>query len=181
MCAPFGILHQVDHEVGGAADEAGGAERPARGDHRQDVAGVEDALLVHADAVQRQAGEGVGLHFVLGELVDVFQAVERVVFAGRVVLPELDLGAEHRGLGRHAVFHPPGGDEDDVGELPHDLQVGLEPEFGIEEIVHVLDAEVAGNPGAIDDQRHRNLVQLLPARGSLECFPLFWQHYFPSR
>ena len=172
----LGIFDQVEHELRGAADESGGAERAARGDHGQDVAGVEDALAGHADAVQGEAGKAVGIDFVLGEVVDVFEPVEGVVFAGRIVLPELDLGAEDRGLGRHPVLHPPGGDEDDVGELAHDLQIGLKPEFGIEEVVQVLDAEVAGNPRAIDDERHRNLVHLFAAHGSFECFPLFWQH-----
>ncbi len=77
----------------------------------------------HPDAVQGHGDEGVGVYFVFGEVVDVFQAVEGVVFAGGVVLPELDFGAEDRGLGSHTVLHPPGGDEDDVGILAHDLKV----------------------------------------------------------
>ena len=52
----------------------------------------------------------------------------------------------------------------------------LKPDFRIEIIVQVLDSEVAGNPRAVDDQRHRNLVQLLAARGSFKHFPLFRQH-----
>ncbi len=133
----------------------GGAERAARGDDRQDVAVIEDALLDHLVAVQRQGGERVGLDFVFGKLVDVFEAIERVVFARRVVLPELDLRAEHRRLRGHPVLHPPRGDEDDVGILPHDLEVGLEPQLRIEVVVHVLDAQIAGDPRAVDDQRHR--------------------------
>ena len=101
------ILDELDHQVGRAAHESGGAQRAARGHHRQDVAVVEDLLLVHPDAVQRQRGEAVGLDLVLGELVDVFQPIERVILARRVVLPELDLRAEHRWLGSHPVFHPP--------------------------------------------------------------------------
>ena len=169
----FRVLHQIDHEMGRAANKSGGAERTARGDHRQNVAMVEDALPLHADAMQRKRREGVGLHFVFGKLVDVFQAVERVVFAGRVVLPELDLGAEDRWLGRHAVFHPPGRNEDDVGKFAHDLQVRLEPDLRVEKVVQVLDAEIAGHPRAVDDQRHRDLVQLFQPGGALKNFPLF--------
>ena len=94
---------------------------PRGRDHRQNVAVVENPLLVHAVAMQRHRRESVGLDFVLGKLVDVFQAVQRVIFAGRVVLPELDLRAQHRRLRRHPVLHPPGGNEDDVRELLHDL------------------------------------------------------------
>ena len=104
---PFRVLDELDHQVGRAADEAGGAQRPARRDHRQDVAVIEDLLPVHPDAVQRHRRERVGLDLVLRELVDVFEPIERVVLARRVVLPELDLRAEHRRLGRHPVFHPP--------------------------------------------------------------------------
>ena len=172
----LGIFHQVDHEFRRAAHKSCSAERPARGDHGQNVAGIENALPRHADAVQGQAGKAVGLHFVLGKAVDIFKPVKRVVFAGRIVLPELDLGAQHRGLRRHPVLHPPRGDEDDVGKLAHDLQIGLEPELRIQKIVQVLDSEVSGNPWAIDDQRHRNLVHLLAAHCSFKRFPLFWQH-----
>ena len=144
LCAPFGILHQVDHEVRRAAHKSRRAQRPARGHHGQDVAGIQNALPCHLDAVQRQPRKRVGLHFVLGKVVDVFQAIERVILARRVVLPELDLRAQHRGLRRHPVLHPPRRDEDDVRELAHDLQIGLKPELGIEEIIQVLDAR--GSP-----------------------------------
>ncbi len=103
--------------MGRASNKSGSAERTARRDHGQNVAMVEDALALHADAMQRQRRERVGLHFVFGKLVDVFQTIERVVFAGRIVLPELDLGAEDGWLGGHAVFHPPGRHEDDVREI----------------------------------------------------------------
>ena len=180
LCAPFGIFHDIDHEVRGAAHEARRAQRTARRHHRQNVAVVQNALPDHPDAMQRQRRKGVGLHFVLREIVDVFQAVERVIFARRVVLPEFDLGAQHRRLRRHAVFHPPRGDENDIGKLAHDLQIGLEPQFRIQVIVHVLDAQITGNPGTIHDQRHRDLVHLLAARRALKCLPLFLQHDFLS-
>ena len=83
-------------------------------------------------AVQRQRREAVGVHFILRKLVDVFQAVQSVILARRIVLPELDFGAQHRRLSGHAVLHPPRRDEDDVGKLPHDLEVRLEPELRIE-------------------------------------------------
>ena len=173
------VFHQVDHEVRRAAHEPRRAQRPARRHHRQNVAVVQNALPVHPDAMQRQRRERVGLHFVLRKIVDVFQAIERVVFARRVVLPELDLRAQHRRLGRHAVFHPPRRNEDDVGKLPHDLEVGLEPQLRIEEIIHVLDSQIAGDPRAVDDQRHRDLVHLFTARRAFKCLPLFLQHGFP--
>jgi len=34
-CARLGVLDDFDHQVGRAAHEAGGAQRPARRDHRQ--------------------------------------------------------------------------------------------------------------------------------------------------
>ena len=107
LVRPLGFLHEVDHEVGRAAHETRGAHRPARRDDRQDFAGVEDALPVHADAMQRHRHERVVLHFVFGKFLDVLDVIERVVFAGRVVLPEFDLGAERGRFGGHAVFHPP--------------------------------------------------------------------------
>ena len=48
LVRPFGVLDEVDHEVRRAADEAGGAQRAAARDHRQDVTRVENALPVHA-------------------------------------------------------------------------------------------------------------------------------------
>ena len=36
----LGILHQVDHEFGGAADESGGTQRAARSGHRQNIAEI---------------------------------------------------------------------------------------------------------------------------------------------
>src|SRR5579884_3086836 len=43
----------------------------------------------------------------------------------------------------------------------------------------MLDAEIAGNPGAIDDQRHGNLVHLLAARRPLKRLPLLGTHTLP--
>jgi hypothetical protein len=126
--------------------------------------------------MERHRREGVGLDLVLGELVDVLEPVQRVVLARRVVFPELDLGAEDGGLGGHAVFHPPGGDHDDVAELLVDLQVRVEPDLRVEVVVHVLDAQVAGDPGAVDDERHGNLVESFEPGGALEDVPLFWSH-----
>ena len=173
---PLRVLHQVDHEVRRAPHETGGAEGTARSDHGEDVAVVQDSLPVHADAVQRHGGEGVRLHLVLGELVDILQPVERVVLARSVILPEFDLRAQHRGFRRHPVLHPPGRNEDDVGELAHDLEVRFEPKLGVQEVIHVLDPQIAWNPRAIDDQRHRDLVHFFPARGLLKRFPLVRQH-----
>jgi hypothetical protein len=104
------------------------------------------------------------------------EPVERVVLARRVVLPELDLRAEDRRLGGHAVLHPPAGHEDDLGELLVDLEIGVEPHLGIQVVVHVLDADIARYPRAVDDQRHRDLVQLLAAYRALEGVPLSRQH-----
>src|ERR1035441_4580485 len=126
--------------------------------------------------MQGQAGKAVSFHFVIREVVDILEPVESVIFAGRIVLPEFDLGAKDRGLRRHPVFHPPRGNEDNVRKLAHNLQIGLKPEFGVEKVVEVLDAQVSGDPWAIDDERHWNLVHLFAAHCSLECFPLFWQH-----
>ena len=95
LVTPLRVLDQLDHQVGRASDEARRAERPAGGHHRKDVAMIEDALPVHPNPVERHGGEGVGLHFVLRELIDVLEPVKRVVFARGVVLPELDLGAKH--------------------------------------------------------------------------------------
>jgi hypothetical protein len=127
--AALRVLDQFDHEVRRAADEPGRAERARARDERQDVAVIEDALLRHAVAMQRERGERVGFDFVFRELVDVLEPIERVVLARRVVLPELDLRAEHDGS---AAIRTPSTrrDEDDVGVLPHDLQVRLEPELG---------------------------------------------------
>jgi hypothetical protein len=106
------------------------------------------------------------------EFVHVLDVEEHVVFARRVVLPELDLGTEHGRLGGHAVFEPPAGHEDDVGELAVDLQVRLEPDLRVQEEVHVLHADVAGDPGAVDDHGHRHLAEFFHARGALEDVPL---------
>ena len=46
----------------------------------------------------------------------------------------------------------------------------------IEVVVHVLDAEIPGNPGAVDDERHRHLVQLLEPGRAFEGVPLFGSH-----
>jgi hypothetical protein len=43
----------------------------------------------------------------------------------------------------------------------------------------MADAEIAGNPGAVDDQRHGDLVDLLAAGRPFKYFPLLWQHTFP--
>src|SRR4051794_4995295 len=100
-------------------------------------------------------GEGrkaVGLDLVFGEAVDVLEAVEGVIFG--VVLPELDFGAEDGAFGGHAVLHPPGGDEDDVGELAHDLRLDSNQSSGSRKLVEVFDAEIAGDPGTVDDEGH---------------------------
>ena len=172
------IFHDVHHELRGAAHKARRAQRPARGHHRQYVAVVQNTLLGHPDAVQRERRKSVCFHFVLRKIVDVFQPVQGVVFARRVVLPELDLGAQHRGFGRHPVLHPPRRDENDIGKLPHDLQVGFEPEFRIEKIIQVLDAQITGNPRTIHDQGHRDLVHLLAPGRALKYLPLLLQHDF---
>ena len=39
-----------------------------------------------------------------------------------------------------------------------DLQVRLEPALRIEEEIHVLHADVAGDPRAVDDHGHRHLA-----------------------
>jgi hypothetical protein len=39
-----------------------------------------------------------------------------------------------------------------------------------------LDAEIAGNPRAINDQRHRHLVEFLQPRRLLKNLPLFRSH-----
>ena len=62
------------------------------------------------------------------------------------------------------------------GNSSLNLQVRLEPEFRVEEKIHVLDAEIAGNPRAVDDQRHRDLVQFFEPRGFFKNFPLFCAH-----
>ena len=59
-----------------------------------------------------------------------------------------------------------------------DFQMRLEPHVGVEEEVHVLDSDVAGNPRAIDDHRHRNVVEALAAGGAFKGVPLFWSHVF---
>ena len=46
----------------------------------------------------------------------------------------------------------------------------------VQVVVHVLDAEIAGNPRAVDDERHRHFVQLLAPRRALEGLPLFGSH-----
>ena len=173
------VFHQVDHEVRRAAHKTRRAQRTPRRHHRQNVAVVQNALPGHPDAVQRERRKRVRLHFVLRKIVDVFQPVQRVVFARRVVLPELDLRAQHRGLRRHPVLHPPRRDENDVGKLAHDLQIGFEPQFRIQEVVQVLDPQIAGNPRTVHDQSHRDLVHLLAACRALKHVPLFLQHDFP--
>jgi hypothetical protein len=169
-------VHQVDHELRGTAHKPGGAKRAAAGDQWQDLAGVQDALSMHSDSVQGHRHESVVLHFVFREVVQILDVIERVVLARSVVLPELDLGSERRGFSRHAVFHPPGREENDVGEFLVDLEVGLEPELGVEVVIHVIQAEVTGDPGAVDDQGHRDPVQLLQAGGFFENGPLFGSH-----
>src|SRR5204863_10050195 len=72
--------------------------------------------------------------------------------------------------------HPPGGDEDNFRKLFVNFEVGLEPDLRIEEVIHVLEAKIAGDPGAIDDERHRNFVEFLKPRRSLEDVPLFRFH-----
>ena len=173
---PFRFLHQIDHEIRRAAHEAGCAHRAARGHQGQDFAGVQDALPLHSDAVKSHRHKGVVLHFIFREVLDVLDMIEGVVFAGRVVLPEFDLGAKRRWLRRHAVFHPPGRHPDDVGKFLVDFQVRLEPHLRIEIIIHVFDAQIAGYPGAVHDHGHRHLVQFFKARRPLECIPLFRPH-----
>jgi len=56
----------------------------------------------------------------------------------------------------------------------------LKPEFGIKKIIQMLDAEIAGNPRAIDDHRHGHLIELFPAHSFLENFPLFWSQNLTS-
>jgi hypothetical protein len=173
---PFRLLHDVDHEVAGVAREPSRAHRAARGRHREDFAGIQNLLALHPQAVERQRHEGVGLDFVLGQLVYVLDVEEHVVLARRVVLPKFDLGAEHRRLRGHAVLQPPAGNENDVRKLAMDLQVGLKPHLWIEEEVHVLDANIARNPRAVDDQGHRHLIEFLAAGGFLERVPLGGRH-----
>ena len=56
------------------------------------------------------------------------------------------------------------------------FRLELEPELRVEVVVHVLDPEIAGDPRTVDDQRHRNLVELFEAGGPLERVPLFGSH-----
>jgi hypothetical protein len=39
-----------------------------------------------------------------------------------------------------------------VGEIAKHFQVGLKPDFGIDEEIEIGDAGIAGNPGAIDER-----------------------------
>ena len=52
----------------------------------------------------------------------------------------------------------------------------LKPHIRVEIKIHVLDAEVAGDPGAVNNHSHRDLVQFFQARGLFENFPLFRSH-----
>src|SRR5262245_12752723 len=40
----------------------------------------------------------------------------------------------------------------------------------------MVQSQIPGDPGAIDNQRHRHLVELFQASGALKCFPLMGQH-----
>ena len=179
------ILDQVEHELRGAAHERRGAQRAARRHERQHLAPREDARRVHPDPVQRQRREPVRLDLVVRERVEVGEPAQRLDLARRVVRPELDLGAEHRGLGGHPVLDPPRRHEDDVGEVRGDAQVGGEPRLGIQEVVQVRDAEVARDPGTVDNERHRDAGEPLAARRALEGLPLLWPHpaasFLPGR
>jgi hypothetical protein len=56
------------------------------------------------------------------------------------------------------------------------FEVRLEPDLGVEVKVHVFDAEVTGDPGAIDDEGHGDLVEFFEARGAFEGVPLLGFH-----
>src|SRR5258707_11943578 len=52
----------------------------------------------------------------------------------------------------------------------------LKPKLRVEIEIHVFDAEITRNPRAINDQRHRHLIEFLKPRRAFENVPLFRSH-----
>ena len=82
-----------------------------------------------------------------------------------------DACPERRRLRGHAVLHPEARNPGDVGEAGQQIQVRPPPQIGVQEIVERVDADVTGQPRAIDDQRHRRSIGFTPARGGYEAVP----------
>ena len=62
------------------------------------------------------------------------------------------------------------------GKFARDVQVGLEPLAGVEVVVEVADAGVAGNPWAVDDERDGNAGAGETFGGGFEGEPLIGTH-----
>ena len=84
----------------------------------------------------------VRLNFIFGNPIDIVEIIKSVLFAGRIVFPKFDLGAQLRRLNSHAIFHPPGRDKHDGWKFLYYLQVGMKPDFRIEKIIQMTDSQV---------------------------------------
>ena len=91
---------------------------------------------------------------------------------GRRVRPPHDAGPEGARLVGHAVLDPEAGQEDDVREAGHDLQVRVEPRAGVEEEVERVQAGEPRHPGAVHDEGHRDPLRHAPAGGGQEVLPV---------
>ena len=106
----------------------------------------------------------------------VFNTHQRRHLGRRPVGIETAPASKSRGLGGHAVLDPPGGEENDLWKLAHDPQVRLKPAIGVQVVVQVAEAKVAGNPGAVHDHGDGRARTRAEFGGSLKDFPLFRSH-----
>ena len=88
----------------------------------------------------------------------------------------MDAVADGGRLDGHAVFDPPRWHADEGGEVGDDSEVGLEPDVGVEEVIEMTDADVAGDPGTIDDQGYRYFIGAAAFGHRFEKAPLFGFH-----
>jgi hypothetical protein len=106
LVGPLGVGAEHHQELGGAHQEAGDVERPARNREADAVAHGLDARAVARQPVEHERQQSVGGHVGDIDLVDILFAQDVLLGEGKLVLGKLAFAAERRRLGAHAELGP---------------------------------------------------------------------------
>ena len=92
------------------------------------------------------------------------------------VVEQADLAAESAGLGSHAHFNPKARKENHLGKLRFNFEIRPPPHLRHRKIVQGGNAQITGNPRAVDDEGDRRAIHRLPPRASFDNIPLLLVH-----
>ena len=113
------------------------------------------ALGVHV-ALQHQRHESVPLRIGCLPGGQGRQPAGHRLDGGRLVVVPDDARAKGRRLGGHAVFHPEARYPGHLREAPDQVQVGIQPGIGQQEVVESVQRGMARQPRAVHDEGHRH-------------------------